>query len=96
MGVDVLRGIFRTVDDLPRVKAALDVKTVRDVALYPPYIAALIILSQIHPVLADNGVDDPDAPAELQPKVCDCFGNWVALQVATMRSRSTLSKCTSC
>ena len=69
--VDALRGIYRTVDDLPRMKAALDVNTVRDLALYPPYIAALIILNQIHPVLDDDaGADDSDSPAELQPKVC--------------------------
>ncbi len=84
----MLRGIYRTVEDLPRMKVALDVNTVRDLALYPPYIAALIILNQIHPVLDDNEADDAEAPAELQPKVC-LSGNPTGGSMCSTRGKRT-------
>ena len=78
--IKVLRGIPppSQPDALHQVKATLDVKSVRDLALYPPYVAALVILDQAHPVADAEAAPDPEAPPELLPKV----GHLPDLQVA--------------
>jgi hypothetical protein len=59
--------ILRGVPDAAELAAALDVQSVRDLALWPPYKAAKGILSAgFFP--AQAGDFDPDAPAELLPK----------------------------
>ncbi|KAK9916089.1 hypothetical protein WJX75_008464 [Coccomyxa subellipsoidea] len=69
--IKVLRGIPppSQANLLQQVKAALGVSTVRDLALYPPYIAALVILDQVHPVSDAEAPPDPEEPPELLPKV---------------------------
>ncbi|GLA74444.1 hypothetical protein AtubIFM55763_005688 [Aspergillus tubingensis] len=49
------------------ISEALDVRTVRDLALYPPYLAALRILKYLYFPETDEGFD-PERPADLIPK----------------------------
>ena len=49
-----------------RMEQALDVKTVRDLACWPPYQAARMILSDAYGAM-DPQVDDANAPADLVP-----------------------------
>jgi alpha-D-ribose 1-methylphosphonate 5-triphosphate synthase subunit PhnG len=63
--IDILEGIGPT--NAPSVSTALHVTTVRDLALWPPYIAAREILGAVFFPDAIPGAD-PDAPADLLPK----------------------------
>lgn len=52
---------------VPDVESVLDVQTVRDLALYPPYRAALRMLTALY--FPENVPDfDPERPADLLPK----------------------------
>ena len=61
--VDILAGIA----DAAGLQTALDVKTVRDLALYPPYLAAREVLNRVFFPERLTGFD-PDSPADLIPK----------------------------
>ncbi len=63
MSPQILAGI----PDANAFSTSLGVKTVRDVAFYPPYLAAQQILNQAYFPERD-GTFDPEAPADLLPK----------------------------
>jgi hypothetical protein len=54
-------------EEVVNVQNALDVQTVRDLALYPPYRAAVRLLNAVY--FPENASDfDPERPADLLPK----------------------------
>jgi len=62
--IEALDGIG-TVDG-PQIAAALHVQTIRDLAFWPPYVAAVAIVQQV--LLPENAPGfDPEAPADLIP-----------------------------
>ncbi|WP_419818175.1 hypothetical protein [Glaciibacter flavus] len=64
LGIDALDAVPKT--QAPAISAALDVATVRDFALYPPYRTARAILSEVY--FPDSTPDfDPERPADLLP-----------------------------
>jgi hypothetical protein len=63
--IDVLDGVGP--DLARRLTAALDVRTVRDLALWPPYRAAKKLVQQAYG-LGDDPRPDPEAPPELLPR----------------------------
>ena len=65
LSIRVLVGIPET--EVEQVQAILDVQTVRDLALYPPYRAAVQILDAVY--FPENAAGfDPERPADLLPK----------------------------
>ncbi len=63
--IDILRGIAAA--DAPALAAALDVVTVRDLALWPPSAAARALLADAFFPSQSEGFD-PEAPADLLPQ----------------------------
>ncbi|MBA2622574.1 MAG: hypothetical protein H0U88_02995 [Chthoniobacterales bacterium] len=63
MGPEILAGI----SDAPAFSSGLGVKSVRDVAFYPPYRAAREILNRVF-FPEREAAFDPEAPADLIPK----------------------------
>jgi hypothetical protein len=64
-GIEILEGL--DVAKATAISKALDVKTVRDLALWPPYLAARQILNDAYFPEMDADFD-PEAPADLLPK----------------------------
>jgi outer membrane protein OmpA-like peptidoglycan-associated protein len=63
--ISILKGIGP--DTAKLLKKALSVSTIRDLALWPPYLMALTILNELYG-LKDGAGDDPEAPQELVPR----------------------------
>ena len=64
-GIEILEGLDEA--KAKTISAGLDVKTVRDLALWPPYLAARQILNDAYFPELEAGFD-PEAPTDLRPK----------------------------